>query len=155
MKSEDPLPLRKAKITQEAAVRLVQKAQKQCADAKVEAAAKKAQLEETQTQLEAAQAQLETEMAEAEQALEKAKAGGSSHGNFWFMVRFVVCFFLFFFVFSLSLSPKSRRVANFGTQQNKKQKQNEQGRALYEADKSLARARQKYDHTKPFEYVEG
>ena len=41
LKGEDPLPLRRAKITQEAALRKVQKQRKVAEDAEVEAAAKK------------------------------------------------------------------------------------------------------------------
>ena len=41
LKGEDPLPLRRAKITQEAALRKVQKQRKLAEDAEAEAAAKK------------------------------------------------------------------------------------------------------------------
>jgi hypothetical protein len=95
LKGEDPLPLRKAKITQEAAVRRVQKAQKEVAEQKEATEAKKAEQEEAQKQLEAAHAQLEEaeaelqeKMAEAQAELQKAKdAGGVAQGNFWWMER--------------------------------------------------------------------
>eukprot|EP00013_Stygamoeba_regulata_P019895 CAMPEP_0177661030 /NCGR_PEP_ID=MMETSP0447-20121125/18409_1 /TAXON_ID=0 /ORGANISM="Stygamoeba regulata, Strain BSH-02190019" /LENGTH=347 /DNA_ID=CAMNT_0019166241 /DNA_START=46 /DNA_END=1089 /DNA_ORIENTATION=- len=114
---EDPLPLRKAKITQEAAVRLVKKQQDAVEAAKAEAAAqekalaeKQRQLEEAKRQLEQAYADLENKMEEARQELEavKAKPGGGK-GAIWWMER-----------------------------------------ELFEADKRLPQAKQKYDHKKPF-----
>jgi chromosome segregation ATPase len=53
LKGEDPLPLRRAKITQEAALRKVQKQRKLAEEAEAEAAAKKKALEEAERALEA------------------------------------------------------------------------------------------------------
>jgi chromosome segregation ATPase len=107
MKAEDPLPLRKAKITQEAALRRVQKARVAAEAATAEADAVKRTLDQKLEELGQA-------MIHAKEELQKAKAkGGTSHGNFWWMER-----------------------------------------ELYEADKSLARAKQQYDHSKPLQYSE-
>jgi len=124
--AEDPLPLRRAKITQEAALRKVQKERKVAeektavAQAKrdelvkkeKELAAAKAALEEAVAQLEAAYDDLQQQMAIAEQKLEAAKEkGGIPLGQMWMMDR-----------------------------------------DLFEADRRLPSRRQKYDHKKPFEW---
>jgi len=98
LKGEDPLPLRKAKITQEAALRKAEKARKAA--------------EEPKLRLEEAYTELEAKMEAARQELEEVKRmGGPTYGAFWWMER-----------------------------------------ELFEADKSLPRAKQKYDHSKPFHY---
>jgi chromosome segregation ATPase len=122
LKAEDPLPLRRAKITAEAKVRPVTKAREAAEAKRIPAEEKKieleaiaAQLAELQAQLEASYTDLQDKMAEAQAALDEAKAkGGVAHGNFWWMER-----------------------------------------EMYEADESLPRAKQKYDHSKPFEYNQG
>jgi chromosome segregation ATPase len=101
-KSEDPLPLRKAKITQEAALKRVQK-ERQKAEAATAAADEKArqsaaaaeaakaaqlELEEQTRQLEKAEAELSKAFAEAEKVLEDLKKkGGVAHGAIWWMER--------------------------------------------------------------------
>lgn len=100
LKAEDPLPLRKAKITQEAALRKAEKA--------------RVAAEEPKRRLEEAYAELESKMQEAVDELEQAKrAGGRAHGALFWMER-----------------------------------------DLFEADKSLPRAKQRYDHAKGFTYSE-
>jgi len=102
-KAEDPLPLRKAKITQEAALKKVQK-QRKAAEAATAAATQKkeaaaaaadsaakaqAELEEQTRQLEAAEADLNTKAQEAEDALNaiKAKGAGVANGAIWWMEK--------------------------------------------------------------------
>lgn len=126
LKGEDPLPLRRAKITQEAAVRRVQKEQQAVATAKEEVAkqeeaqqevgrqleAAKKELEAAKAALEQAYTELEGKMEEAKQELEIIKkAPGASYGNIWYMQR-----------------------------------------ELFESDKRLPNSRQKWDHKKPFYY---
>jgi DNA repair exonuclease SbcCD ATPase subunit len=77
LKGEDPLPLRRAKITQEAALRKVEKQLKQVAVAQEEAARKQAALEDAIKQLEAAYVQLEAKLAEAQKEVQKAKESGT------------------------------------------------------------------------------
>jgi len=103
LKAEDPLPLRKAKITQEAALKRVQK-QRQLAEAatkqaedKVRAAAAalkaaeeaQAALEEQTKLLAAAQDELSVKFEEASEALNviKKKGGGTAQGVIWWMER--------------------------------------------------------------------
>lgn len=130
LKDEDPLPLRKAKITQEAALRAVQKRERAAAAAQAEAAAKTAEhqakvteLEKKEAELEARRAELATAIAELEAsytemekrmheahaALEELKQSRCGLGAVWWMER-----------------------------------------ELYEADESLPRSKQKYDHSRPF-----
>jgi len=92
---EDPLPLRKAKINQEATVRKMEKAAKpfneasakakaakEVADAKAQAAA------EAKAQSEAAVAEAESMLQAAMDKLEEAKKkGGVAHGAIWWMER--------------------------------------------------------------------
>ena len=75
LKAEDPLPLRKAKITQEASLRKVGKEKKKVLKAKEETLAKQADMEETQRQQEAKQVEQEEKKAnqEAKQAEQQAK----------------------------------------------------------------------------------
>jgi len=80
--SEDPLPLRKAKITQGAALKKAEKAAKLAADEKVAADVAAAQAVE-------AKAAAERAFAEAEQQLEtlKRKGDGIAQGAVWWMER--------------------------------------------------------------------
>lgn len=100
---EDPLPLRKAKITQGAALKKVEKARKVCeaetaasaaaaasaAKAKEEADAAEAEAVKTKATAEAAEAAAEKALAEAQKALDdlKSKGGGSPQGKLWWMER--------------------------------------------------------------------
>lgn len=125
--AEDPLPLRRAKITQEAALRKVQKERKIAEEKTAVAQAKRdelvqkeRELEHASQQLAAAVAELEAayddlqkQMAEAEEKLEEAKSkGGVPFGQLWLIER-----------------------------------------ELYEADARLPTRRQKYNHTKPFTWA--
>lgn len=84
----DPLPLRRAKITAEAALRKVKKQQKAVADAKVDLAAKAAALAKAIAELEASYAQLEQKMADAQAELEKVRSRpGGGKGALYFMSR--------------------------------------------------------------------
>lgn len=115
LKCKDPLPLQRAKITQQAAVKRVERERKVAADASVKAEAdrvaavaaraaaeekarqleeKKRQLEEETRQLEEQTRQVEkslqeTEVAfeEASKALEEAKQHGVNHGDVWWLER--------------------------------------------------------------------
>jgi chromosome segregation ATPase len=81
LKAEDPLPLRKAKITQESAVRKAEKARKEA-----ELATQKA--EEKTRQVEAATKDAEKKFDDAQKYLEEVKSkGGSSQGDIWWMQR--------------------------------------------------------------------
>jgi len=103
LKAEDPLPLRKAKITQEAALKRVQK-ERQKAEAATKvaegkhtesvaaaaaAAAAEAELEAQTKQLEEAQADLQKKFDEAAEALSavKKKGGGVAQGAIWWMEK--------------------------------------------------------------------
>jgi len=91
LKGEDPLPLRKAKITQEAAGRALERAIKE---------------------LEQAYVALEAKMAEAQEELEKVRSKpGGGKGAIWFMQR-----------------------------------------ELFEVDNRLPKAKQKFDHSKAFNF---
>jgi len=81
LKQENPLPLRKAKITQEAALRKVEKERKvaEAATAAAEAQAK---------HVEASVRETEARYQEAVEALEEVKKkGGVAYGSIWFMER--------------------------------------------------------------------
>lgn len=79
--AEDPLPLRKAKITQKAALRRVEKARKLAEVADAAATQAKADAE-------AAEAAAEQALVEANQALETLKKkGGTPLGKIWWMER--------------------------------------------------------------------
>jgi chemotaxis protein histidine kinase CheA len=94
VKAEDPLPLRKAKLNQQAAVRKSEKAQK-AAEEKAEAAkvaraqaeAARLDAEETARQLELASKDAEKKRDEALQFLDKVKASGAGAGQVWWMQR--------------------------------------------------------------------
>jgi len=88
LKAEDPLPLRKAKITQEAALRKVQKEKKATEEARVETERKGKELEKAIKELEQAYVSLEAKMAEAQEELEKIKAKpGGGKGAIWWLQR--------------------------------------------------------------------
>jgi len=80
LKAEDPLPLRRAKLNQEAAVRKCEKARKQ-------AEASRAAQEEAQRQVEAAVRESEKRRDEALAYLEKVKASGAGAGQVWWLKR--------------------------------------------------------------------
>jgi glutathione S-transferase len=131
---EDPLPLRKAKISQEAALRRVEREQKTSMLKTIEAAAqterckaklqelheKEAELEQSKANLdqaikdlEASYAELSTRMAEAQTVIAELKGRGTSGmGALWWMER-----------------------------------------SLFEADECLPQSRQKYDHGKLFQFT--
>lgn len=129
LENEDPLPLRKAKITAEAALRKLQKREAAAAaradeaaeqtarcqakvvelgTKEVEGEQKEAALAAAIEGLEASYADLSAKMTEAQAAIEELKLQKCGLGAVWWMER-----------------------------------------ELYEADESLPRARQKYDHSKP------
>jgi chromosome segregation ATPase len=95
LKSEDPLPLRKAKITQESAVRKAEKARKQAEDmtaaavARTEDAKKRTrEAQEATRQTEAAVVDANKRVQEALDFLDEVKSkGGSSQGDIWWMQR--------------------------------------------------------------------
>lgn len=82
LKAEDPLPLRKAKITQEAALKKAEKAAKKCAEEKLAAEAAAAAAAESLVASEQA-------FEEAEKQLKLLTQGsdGVSHGKVWWMNR--------------------------------------------------------------------
>jgi len=91
---EDPLPLRRAKITQEAAVKQCERAQKAAAAAEQAAAASAAAAEEKTRELEEATRQQEAALREAEAKrkealdfLDRVKASGAGAGRVWWMKR--------------------------------------------------------------------
>jgi len=88
LKQEDPLPLRKAKITQEAALRKVEKDRKAAEAATAVAEAKAAELEELKRKVERAVRETEDRVREAMEYLEQVKRkGGVSFGAIWWMER--------------------------------------------------------------------
>jgi len=81
LKQENPLPLRKAKITQEAALRKVEKQRKDAEVARKE-------VEESTRKVEEAVRQTEVKMQEAQDFLEEVKRkGGVAGGAIWWMER--------------------------------------------------------------------
>lgn len=133
LKDEDPLPLRRAKLTAEAALRKVQKKEALAKAAAAEAAeatlrckakcdelaqkeaeleARKLALEEAVRALEQSYAELSARMSDAQAALEDLKKGTNGLGAVWWMER-----------------------------------------ELYRADEALPRAKQKYDHSKPLQFA--
>jgi len=95
LKQEDPMPLRKAKITQEAALRKVEKERKAAEAATAVAAGKAADaeaksraLEEQKKKVEAAYVECEKSYKEAQDFLEAVKKkGGIPNGSMWWMER--------------------------------------------------------------------
>eukprot|EP01111_Echinosteliopsis_oligospora_P018980 TRINITY_DN896_c0_g1_i1.p1 TRINITY_DN896_c0_g1~~TRINITY_DN896_c0_g1_i1.p1 ORF type:complete len:327 (+),score=129.98 TRINITY_DN896_c0_g1_i1:205-1185(+) len=86
-KQEDPLPLRKAKLTQEAALKKVEKERKaaEAASAKSEAAQRDA--EQKTREVEAAVVETEKALEEAKQYLEDVKKNAVPRGSIWWMER--------------------------------------------------------------------
>jgi len=81
LKQEDPLPLRKAKITQESSVRKAEKTTQAAKESRLKA-------EEKHHQVETATKEAELLFVEAQNYLEEVKAkGGSSAGDIWWMQR--------------------------------------------------------------------
>jgi len=86
-KAQDPLPLRTAKINQEAAVRKAGRALAAAEDARQEAEEKKRDAEETARQVEAAVKEAERKRDEALAYLQKVKESGVGQGQVWWMQR--------------------------------------------------------------------
>jgi len=80
---EDPLPLRKAKITQEAAVKKAERAAVAANEAAQQAAEARVKGEEAQAAAEAAVEEARARVAEAEDYLEKAKKSMPAGGVWW------------------------------------------------------------------------
>lgn len=98
LKSKDPLPLNKAKITQGAALKRVEKERK-AAEAATAACAEKTKQVEEQTRLcEQNTLKIEADQKDTEKKLEAAaaaldelkKKGGAAHGALWWMEREVI-----------------------------------------------------------------
>jgi DNA repair exonuclease SbcCD ATPase subunit len=94
VKAEDPLPLRKAKLNQQAAVRKSEKAQKAAEDkaeaaavARAQAEAARIEAERAAEKLEAASRDAEKKRDEALEFLDKVKASGAGAGQVWWMQR--------------------------------------------------------------------
>jgi len=95
LKGEDPLPLRKAKITQEAALRRVEKDRKAAESATAAAEAKTRAAEESTRAAEAKAKEVEKAVEETERAFQEAQdflqevkaAGGVAYGAMWWMER--------------------------------------------------------------------
>jgi len=86
--SSDPLPLRKAKITQEAAVKKAERATKAAIAARQAAEQAKIAAEQAKAAAEAAVEEAERKVEEAEAYLREVKAKpGSAKGQIWFMER--------------------------------------------------------------------
>eukprot|EP01100_Stratorugosa_tubuloviscum_P015539 TRINITY_DN8_c1_g1_i5.p1 TRINITY_DN8_c1_g1~~TRINITY_DN8_c1_g1_i5.p1 ORF type:complete len:350 (+),score=256.86 TRINITY_DN8_c1_g1_i5:77-1126(+) len=86
--AEDPLPLRKAKITQEAAVKKAEKATNAAADARAAASAATAAASQARAASEAAVEEANRQVEEAEAFLEEVKnKPGSAQGAIWWMER--------------------------------------------------------------------
>jgi len=88
MKQEDPMPLRKARLTQEAALRKVEKQKKVVEQARQQAEVKGRQLQKAIEDLELAYQKLEQKMEEARLELEKIKSKpGGGKGAIWWLQR--------------------------------------------------------------------
>jgi DNA polymerase III gamma/tau subunit len=87
LKAEDPLPLRKAKLNQQAAVRKCEKAQRAAEEKAAAAAAAREAAEEVARNLEAASKEAEAKRDEALAFLDKVKASGAGAGQVWWMQR--------------------------------------------------------------------
>jgi len=95
LKQENPLPLRKAKITAEAALRKVEKQRKEAEAATAQAAAIAKELEEGARQLEKITKKVEQAVRETEEKMREAEAylqevkknGGVANGAIWWMER--------------------------------------------------------------------
>jgi len=84
---EDPLPLRRAKISAEAAVKLCERAQKAAAAAQQAAAASRVAAEEKARELEVKLNEAEQKRKEALEYLDRVKAAGAGAGQVWWMKR--------------------------------------------------------------------
>jgi chromosome segregation ATPase len=170
LKAEDPLPLRRAKITAEAKVRPVTKAREAAEAKRIPAEEKKqeleaiqAQLEETQRQLEEAQRELEAKeaaLAETQRQLEEKKAElEEAKARLEEAKRQLEAI-----VAELESAFDDLSAKMQAAQEELAAAKAKPGvafgklwwmeRQLYEADESLPRARQQYDHSKPFEFSE-
>jgi chromosome segregation ATPase len=88
LKGQDPLPLRRAKITQDAAVRKVELERKLAEAARKQAETQRAAAEEQTKLTEKAVEETERKCAEASETLEKLKQrGGVPRGAIWWMQR--------------------------------------------------------------------
>eukprot|EP00040_Diaphanoeca_grandis_P022465 m.120700 g.120700 ORF g.120700 m.120700 type:complete len:704 (-) comp28825_c0_seq1:138-2249(-) len=133
LRNEDPLPLRKAKITQEAALRRVEREQKHASNKAIEAKEqvrqsilkaeeldrqekdlllKKEQLALAIQELEDTYVEMNDKMEEARRVIEELKKSPGAMGGIWWLER-----------------------------------------SLYEVDSFMPQSRQKYDHRKPFQFV--
>jgi len=88
VKSEDPLPLRKAKISTEATIRKVEKERKASEAATVAAEGKTSELEDQTRKVEQAVKETEARFNEAADYLEEVKKkSGTAYGAIWWMER--------------------------------------------------------------------
>jgi len=87
-KQEDPQPLTKARLTQDAKIRKVEKQRKTTEEAKEAATRAREELEKQKANLEKAENDARKKLAEAEEFLEaEKKKGGSANGALWWMSR--------------------------------------------------------------------
>lgn len=88
LKQENPMPLRKAKITQEAALRKVEKQRKETEAAKDSARAAREDLEKKEAELSKAEDAARARLQEAEDFLNDVKKkGGAAEGALWWLQR--------------------------------------------------------------------
>jgi len=88
LKQENPMPLRKAKITQEAALRKVEKQRKETEVAKEAATASRLELEKQTAELQKAEEECRQNFRLAEEYLaEVSKRGGNAEGSIWWLNR--------------------------------------------------------------------
>jgi len=87
VKAEDPLPLRKAKLNQQAAVRKTEKAERAAQEKLNAAEAARAHAEEVAQKLEVASKEAEAKRDEALAFLDKVKASGAGAGQVWWLQR--------------------------------------------------------------------
>jgi len=86
--SSDPLPLRRAKITQEAAVKKAEKATQAAADARAASEAAKAAAVEAKKAAERALEDMQSKVEEAEAYLQEVKSKpGAAQGHIWWLER--------------------------------------------------------------------
>jgi len=87
VKQEDPLPLRKAKITQEAALKKVERERKAAEAATAKTEATKREAEQKTKEVEAAIGETEKALEEAKQYLEDVKKNAVPRGAIWWMEK--------------------------------------------------------------------
>jgi chromosome segregation ATPase len=87
LRAEDPLPLRQAKITQDAAVRKSEKAHKAAEERAKECEARRLEAEEGARQLEVSVKEAEAKRDEALAYLDRVKASGAGAGQVWWLQR--------------------------------------------------------------------